>query len=298
MSDDLKVNDTLTVGRDQPSEEDLRRLAADGFAAIIDLRRAGEGEQALSPPLEAAAAGRHGLRYVHLPIPTDRLDDDMLDRFSRAVAGLPGPVFVHCASGKRSGTFAIVHAAVEEGLSGTAALARIEEAGVGYGSEEMRAHAVRYVDRQTGEAEDKALPRTGTESESAPALPEAARRVVRAVTRAVSDDSTRRIEKRVHWHAAHPGRVDSRLRELDSERDRERTLEFGGAAVAVGGLLLGAFLDRRFLILPAAVSALLLLRRQDGHTAGAIRRERIALKSLRGEPGESGARPASADAGI
>lgn len=297
MSDDLKVNDTLIVGRGQPSEDDLRRLAAEGFAAIVDLRRTGEGEQPLSPPLEAAAAGRHGLRYVHLPIPTDRLDDDMLDRFSRAVAGLPTPVFVHCASGKRSGTFAIVHAAVEEGLSGPAALARIEEAGAGYGSEEMRAHAVRYVDRQAGQARDEAVapPRTGTES--APALPEAAKRVVRAVTGAGSGDSTRRIEERVRWHAAHPGRVDLRLRELDGERNRERTLEAAAAAVAVGGLLLGAFLDRRFLILPAAVSALLLLRRQGGHNA-AIRRERIALKSLRGEAGESRARPATADASI
>jgi protein tyrosine phosphatase (PTP) superfamily phosphohydrolase (DUF442 family) len=49
------------------------------------------------------------MAYVHLPVPTNRLSGDLLARFHEEVSRLPKPVFVHCASGKRSGTFAVMH---------------------------------------------------------------------------------------------------------------------------------------------------------------------------------------------
>jgi uncharacterized protein (TIGR01244 family) len=145
-SDRLKLSDALVVGRGQPSEDELRALAADGFATVVDLRQAGESGQVLPPQTEAAAVARHKLRYVHLPTPADRMDEAMLDHFRHVVKDLPGPVFVHCASGKRSGTFAIAHVAVESGQSGNAALERIQAEGSGYGSEAMRDVVRRYVD--------------------------------------------------------------------------------------------------------------------------------------------------------
>ena len=152
MDDRFKVTDTIFVSRTQPNEDDLQRLAAAGFASVVDLRQLGEGDQPLLPPLEAAAAGRNGLRYAHIPIPTDRLDHEMLDRVSAALAAMPGPVLVHCASGKRSGTFAIAYAAARSGATGRAALANIEAAGAAYGSEAMHATLRRYVDRKAGRA--------------------------------------------------------------------------------------------------------------------------------------------------
>src|SRR6187200_1760992 len=113
MDERYKVSDTIVVGRKQPGEDDLRRLAAEGFASVIDLRQSGEGDQVLSPPLEAAAAGRNGMRYAHIPVPPDRVAPEMLDRFAALLAAMPGPVLVHCASGKRSGTFAIAVDAVK-----------------------------------------------------------------------------------------------------------------------------------------------------------------------------------------
>lgn len=52
--------------------------------------------------------------------------------------------------------------------------------------------------------------------------------------------------------------MDRRLRELDRQWDLERTLKTNAAALASAGIPLGAFVDRRFLMLPAAVTAFLL----------------------------------------
>jgi uncharacterized protein (TIGR01244 family) len=295
MSGDLKVSDTLYVGRGQPSEDELRALAADGFASIVDLRQADEGAQDLPPPLEAAAAGRHGLRYVHLPMPFDRLDDAMLDRFRTVVAELPGPVLVHCASGKRSGTLAIAHGAVESGLPGEAALDRIEAAGAAYGSDSMKDVVMRYVDRHTARGTGR-KPARPAASRLVAALPPTATRVERNSPAAINRRIARDINASIRWHAAHPEAIGRRLDELDREWDMERTLETNAATLALGGTLLGAFVDRRFLALPAAVAAFLLqhalqgwcppvpfFRRRGVRTAAEIERERTALKALRGD---------------
>ncbi len=294
MGDKLKVNDTLYVGRGQPSEDALRALAAEGFASVVDLRQAGEGGQVLSPPLEAAAAGRHGLRYLHLPTPTDRLDEAMLERFRRAAQELPGPVFVHCASGKRSGTFAIASAAIDSGLSGHAAIERIAAEGAGYGSDAMRDAVRRHVDRHTSPVHERGRPKST--ARLARVLPPTTTRVERNTSAAVNRRIALRIDESIRWHAAHPAAIDARLAELDREWDMERTLEANAATAALGGVLLGAFVDRRFLAVPAAVAAFLLqhalqgwcppvpfFRRRGVRTASEIERERTALRALRGD---------------
>ncbi len=99
-------------------------------------------------------------------------------------------------------------------------------------------------------------------------------------------------------YAAHPHRIDRRLAELDKEWDIERTLEANASAIALAGILLGARSDRRFLLLPAAVTGFLLqhavqgwcpplpfFRRLGVRTAAEIARERYALKYLRGDFG-------------
>lgn len=96
--------------------------------------------------------------------------------------------------------------------------------------------------------------------------------------------------------AAEPDAIPHRLDELDREWDIERTLEANAAAIALAGLALGAFVSRRFLVLPAVVAAFLLqhavqgwcppvplLRRLRFRTAREIDSERTALKALRGD---------------
>jgi uncharacterized protein (TIGR01244 family) len=143
-----KVNDELAVGRDQPGAADLREIAASGWRSLVDLRVEGEGAQPLPPSAEAKAAEAAGLRYANLAVPADRLEEAALDRFRALVQELPKPVFVHCASGKRSGTFALAQAGVDAGLSGDQVAERLAEAGAAYGSDEMRETVRRWVDRR------------------------------------------------------------------------------------------------------------------------------------------------------
>jgi hypothetical protein len=107
----------------------------------------------------------------------------------------------------------------------------------------------------------------------------------------------RQMEERVARCAAQgPVAIDRRLRELDQEWDIERTLEANASGVSLAGLALGATVDRRWYLLPAAVAAFLLqhavqgwcppvpvLRRLGFRTVREIDHERFALKALRGD---------------
>ncbi|WP_372619208.1 hypothetical protein [Falsiroseomonas sp.] len=104
------------------------------------------------------------------------------------------------------------------------------------------------------------------------------------------------IERNVRFFAEHPDRIDQRLRELDAEWDTERVLEANAATLAFTGTVLAAVSDRRWLALPAVVTAFLLqhavqgwcppipvIRRLGVRTTREIDRERVALKALRGD---------------
>ena len=93
-----------------------------------------------------------------------------------------------------------------------------------------------------------------------------------------------------------PDAIDERIKELDREWDIERTLEMNAAAFAFAGTLLGAFVNRRWLILPGVVTAFLaqhalqgwcppipLFRKMGVRTRPEIDREKYALKALRGD---------------
>src|SRR5688572_27257584 len=90
--------------------------------------------------------------------------------------------------------------------------------------------------------------------------------------------------------------IDARIDELDREWDIERTLEINAAAFALTGTILGAFANKRWLILPTLVATFLaqhavqgwcppitLLRKLGIRTRPEIDREKYALKGLRGD---------------
>ena len=72
---------------------------------------------------------------------------------------------------------------------------------------------------------------------------------------AVNRQIGRETEKRVAHFAAHPDEIGSRLHELDREWDVERTLEANASTLAFTGVVLGATVDKRWLALPALVTA-------------------------------------------
>ena len=98
------------------------------------------------------------------------------------------------------------------------------------------------------------------------------------------------------YYASNPGEIDDRLRELDAEWDIERTLEANASALAFLGVVLGATVDRRFLVLSALVTGFLfqhavqgwcpplpVLRRLGVRTQREISTERHALVALQDE---------------
>jgi hypothetical protein len=102
--------------------------------------------------------------------------------------------------------------------------------------------------------------------------------------------------ERIRFFAAHPAGIPQRLKELDQEWDIERAIEANASALAFTGVALGATADRRWLILPALVTAFLfqhavqgwcppvpVLRRLGFRTAHEIEQERHALKAIRGD---------------
>lgn len=95
--------------------------------------------------------------------------------------------------------------------------------------------------------------------------------------------------------------IAARIRELDREWDIERRLQMNAAALALTGTVLGAFVNRRWLILPAVVASFLMqhavqgwcpplpfFRRFGVRTRPEIDREKYALKALRGDFDDAG----------
>ncbi|HYD29372.1 MAG TPA: hypothetical protein VEB64_00730 [Azospirillaceae bacterium] len=128
------------------------------------------------------------------------------------------------------------------------------------------------------------------------AMPDTMHRVERYSPPITNRRIRKATEERVSWHAAHPEAIDRRLWELDQEWDIERVLETNAAGLSLGGLILAATVDRRWLVLPMTVAAFLLqhaiqgwcppvevFRRRGVRTAAEIDEERFALKALRGD---------------
>jgi hypothetical protein len=108
------------------------------------------------------------------------------------------------------------------------------------------------------------------------------------------DDRT--IEYLCHYVEQPVDALSRRIHELDQEWDIERWLEANAAGLALGGVILGAARDRRWLLLPGLVLPFLLLhavhgwcppvpvlRRFGVRTRREIDSEKFALKVLRGD---------------
>ena len=128
-------------------------------------------------------------------------------------------------------------------------------------------------------------------------MPSTTNRVTRHTAEHINAQIRRETEARVaRFATAGPEAIDRRLAELDREWDIERALEANAASVALLGLGMGTFVDRRGHFLPALVAGFLLqhalqgwcppvpvFRRLGVRTQTEIDYERYALKVLRGD---------------
>lgn len=125
------------------------------------------------------------------------------------------------------------------------------------------------------------------------ALPTTTQRVAQNT----SDQYNRRIQDEIYRSLTHymnyEEGIPERLHELDAEWDIERVLEANAATLMLLGLGLGLGVNRRFLVLPVAVSAFLLqhalqgwcpplplLRRLGVRTQSEIESERYGLLAI------------------
>lgn len=121
----------------------------------------------------------------------------------------------------------------------------------------------------------------------------------------VRESSFDKTNERIDYHirqsiARYKGRshgeISERIRELDQEWSIERTLEVNASTLALSGTLLGAFVNKRWFILPGIVTTFLLQHGLQGwcpplpimralgiRSRREIDEERYALKALRGD---------------
>lgn len=127
--------------------------------------------------------------------------------------------------------------------------------------------------------------------------PSTVSRVAENTPDAINEAILRRTRENVlRYASAGPEAIGRRLEELDREWDIERLLQANASSLALAGIALGTLVDRRYLLLPAAVAGFLLqhaiqgwcpplpiFRRMGVRTASEIDMERNALKALRGD---------------
>ena len=144
--DTVRINSRLSVYTDQPTLDDLSQIARAGFKTVVDLRTTTEGGLLLTPEAEEMAAQSEGLEYVHLPVNSDHLSTDVVDRFRDEIERRPGPILVHCSSGERSGTLAMLHVAAERDMHGDEVIEQAEDMGFECDSEKLVSFVKRYAD--------------------------------------------------------------------------------------------------------------------------------------------------------
>ena len=117
----FKVHDRVFSGGQPDGDDAFRTLASLGVKTVISVDGA-------KP--DVALAGKHGLRYVHLPHGYDGVPEDRAEELAKAVREFDGPVYIHCHHGKHRSPAAAAVACVSAGLIAPAsALAILKAAG-------------------------------------------------------------------------------------------------------------------------------------------------------------------------
>jgi uncharacterized protein (TIGR01244 family) len=109
------VTPAITIG-DQPSEEDLMALAAEGYRGVINLRNDRELEQPLGTMAEGELVRSLGLDYLHYSVGSWPLSNggvtavfEFLDHHAA------GKTLVHCRRGGRAQALVLLHQARTRG---------------------------------------------------------------------------------------------------------------------------------------------------------------------------------------
>jgi uncharacterized protein (TIGR01244 family) len=115
------------VSTGQPDQAVLEAARDAGFVAVIDLRTDGE-DRGMDETAVVAAAG---MEYVSIPVAgASGITFENAKLLDEALAGIDGPVFLHCRSGNRVGALMALRASAA-GASDEDAIAVGKAAGLG-----------------------------------------------------------------------------------------------------------------------------------------------------------------------
>lgn len=130
-----RIDERISVSP-QIDVEDVARLKAAGFVAIINNRP--DGEDPTQPPgaAVAGAAAAAGLRYFAIPLGRDGVRDELIEATRQALDSVNGPVLAYCRSGTRSTTLWALSQAGREATEDVIGKA----AGAGYDISHLRGH--------------------------------------------------------------------------------------------------------------------------------------------------------------
>jgi len=133
---DIKRIDEHISVSPQIGVDDVARIKAAGFVAIINNRP--DGEDPTQPPGAeiALAATAAGLRYFAIPLGRDGVRDELVVATRQALDSVTGPVLAYCRSGTRSTTLW----ALSQAGRGAAADIIGKAAGAGYDISHLRGH--------------------------------------------------------------------------------------------------------------------------------------------------------------
>nr|WP_111299077.1 protein tyrosine phosphatase family protein [Paracoccus saliphilus] len=151
MKDTIQINDRFTVVGFAHEAEQIGEIAQEGFRSLINLQTDDEDKKLkMKPQEEGRKAEEVGLTYLHHPVDGEKLSDDVVDAFRRKATELTARVLVHCASGKRSGAFVMVHIGCEMGMSGDEVVEKAEEMGFKCNTPELEKFVKDYVNNHNG----------------------------------------------------------------------------------------------------------------------------------------------------
>ncbi len=113
MSNTKKVSDDLSAAG-QPTSEELKQAAQEGFKSVLNLRSPDEVGFLSDEQQQAQAAG---LQYANIPLKPSEANQEQTELAIQEIENLPKPILIHCAAGARAGGIALIANAISEGLT-------------------------------------------------------------------------------------------------------------------------------------------------------------------------------------
>ncbi|WP_232731780.1 beta-lactamase hydrolase domain-containing protein [Kamptonema formosum] len=136
-----KINEQLTVAG-QLTPEQLQQAAEEGYKSVLNLRSPDE-EGFLSD--EGPLAEALGLQYVHIPVKTSEINDELTGTVLQQIDLLPKPALIHCASGMRAGAMAFMNVATRQGMRAEQVFERAHQLGFNCANPQMKEFFEQYV---------------------------------------------------------------------------------------------------------------------------------------------------------